>query len=615
MMRLQSLIVFLITFNIVASEIKNVGWWKNAVFYQIYPRSFKDADNDGIGDLKGITSKLTHLKETGIDAVWLSSIYASPMVDSGYDVSDFRKIHPQYGNETDLIDLVKRAKELGIKLILDLIPNHTSDKHPWFERSLAGIEPFTNYYIWRNVTSDGKPPNNWLSVSGQSAWKCFPIRKKCYLHQFREEEPDLNYRNEGVRKEMVEIMKFWLAKGIDGFHISAAPHLFEIGDFRNEPRTNITGATDVDYSYLQHIYTKDQHETYELIRDWKKVLDDYANSTNTDEKVLMTEAYTTLKNSTKYYDSGVQVPSNFFFITDVNSTSSPDKFKSIIDAWLNETASRSGAVANWVMGTHDHSRIATRFPGHSDQMTMLAMILPGVAVIYYGEEIGMVDKSDITYGDTQDPIGHIAGPDNYKEYSRDPSRTPMQWDNSTNAGFNNGTKPWLPIHQNYVEINLAAQKVANNSHYDVYNKLIMLKKTRRAIISGTVQIFVSSDKKSLLVVRAAKNEAIILVSNLSKNETITVDVVSHVTSLNPTATVEVATLESPIKQGSSVNLRALKVAPQQSLVLSTKMNSTDELDSHKPPSKGGKKNASGTIALSSVLCVSVLLTALLELSH
>ncbi|XP_011307786.1 maltase 1 [Fopius arisanus] len=571
MARLPCVIVFLIATRIVAGEIKNVGWWKNAVFYQIYPRSFQDDNNDGIGDLKGITKRLDHFKETGIDAVWLSPIYASPMVDFGYDISDFRKIHPDYGTDADFTELISTARKLGIKVIMDLVPNHTSDEHEWFQKSLAGDEAYKDYYIWHDKPTDGKPLNNWISVFGGSAWNCSSSRPQCYFHQFHYKQPDLNFRSDKVQEEMKDIIRFWLDKGIDGFRVDAIPHLFEVEDLRNEPRTNLPGVVDGEYAYLDHFYTKDQPETYDVVKSWVKLMNDYANASNTDEKVMTVEAYTFLNKTTEYYETGCQIPFNFYFITDVNRTSGPDQFKKVIDQWLTEIAGRPGAVANWVLGNHDGSRTASRYPGRGDQMTMLAMILPGVAVTYYGEEIGMIDKTDISYEDTQDPAGCNAGREKYKEKSRDPVRTPMQWNDDINAGFNQGERTWIPVNENFVELNLAAQKTAKFSHYKIYKKLIHLRKTHAALLTGKVETFVSSDKKILSVVRSSNTESIILIINFSDTETVTVNLVNQVPSIAAGGLVEVATLDSPINEGSSVNLRKLPIAPKQSLVISAKI--------------------------------------------
>ncbi|KAF7393744.1 hypothetical protein HZH68_010563 [Vespula germanica] len=475
--------------TLVYGEIKNKGWWKNAVFYQIYPRSFMDSDGDGIGDLKGITSKLEYFIDAGVRGIWLSPIYASPMIDFGYDISDFKAIHPEFGTMQDFETLVAKSKKLGLKVILDLVPNHTSDKHEWFQKYLAGEEKYKDYYIWRKGRkNDGvTPPNNWISVFSGSAWTYNATLKEWYFHQFEYRQPDLNYSHPEVRAEMEDVIRFWLRKGVDGFRIDAVPHLFEIEDLRDEPRSSDPSATDRDYTYLNHIYTKDDPRTYELVQSWRNILDDYSDANNEDEKVMMTEAYTSLENTTKFYDYGSHIPFNFKLITDVNHNSSASDFKRIIETWMAHTPSTGSA--NWVLGNHDRSRTASRYPLRDNQMTMLPMILPGVAVTYYGEEIGMVDKSDISWEDTQDPQACNAGKDKYQSRSRDPNRTPFQWDYTKNAGFSNGNRTWLPVHENYKTLNLLDQmNGTQQSLYKIYRSLIRLRNTSRALQQGDLKM-------------------------------------------------------------------------------------------------------------------------------
>ncbi|XP_043493241.1 maltase 1-like [Polistes fuscatus] len=489
MLRVVCICSLLFATSLVNGEIKNKGWWKNAVFYQIYPRSFMDSDNDGIGDLNGITSKLEHFVDAGVDGIWLSPIYASPMVDFGYDISDFKAIHPDFGTMKDFEALLAKSKKLGLKLILDLVPNHTSDKHEWFQKALAGDPKYKDYYIWKKGRKDDgvTPPNNWISVFSGPAWTYNKTFKEWYFHQFEYRQPDLNYGNPQVRAEMEEVIRFWLRKGIDGFRVDAVPHLFEVDDLRDEPRSFDPTTTERDYAYLNHIYTKDDPRTYELVKSWRKVLDDYANANNEDEKVMMTEAYTDLKNTTKYYEYGAHIPFNFKLITDVDQTSNATEFKETIESWMREMP--KGESANWVLGNHDRSRTLSRYPGRANQMLMLPMILPGVAVTYYGEEIGMVDKRDISWEDTQDPQACNAGKDKYLNASRDPNRTPFQWDYTINAGFNKGAKTWLPVHENYKLVNLLNQKNSTEqSFYKMYRSLIKLRKTSRVLKEGSLKL-------------------------------------------------------------------------------------------------------------------------------
>ncbi|XP_023315955.1 maltase 1-like [Trichogramma pretiosum] len=510
--------------NLAGAVIKNPGWWRNTVFYQIYPRSFMDSNDDGIGDLKGITMKLQHFKDSGIGAIWLSPIYASPMVDFGYDISDFRDIEPDYGTMKDLEELTKKAKEMGIKVIMDLVPNHTSDKHDWFVKSFNGIGKYKDYYIWRGNDSS-KLPNNWISVFSGPAWTYNKTRGMHYFHQFEYRQPDLNYANPDVRQEMEEIIRFWLSKGIDGFRVDAIPHVYENDDLLDEPRSNDPNAGPRDYGYLNHIYTKDDQRSYDLIQSWRKILDDWAHERDEDEKVIMTEAYTSLVNTTKFYDYGSHVPFNFNFIMSVNNKSTAAEFKSVIDDWMSHTPKPHG-VANWVMGNHDRSRTATRYPGRADQMTMLAMILPGIAVTYNGEEIAMEDKLDISWEETMDPQACNTDPEHYKSRTRDPNRTPFQWDNSTNAGFSKANTTWLPVHENYPHLNLDLQKKDYGSHYWLYKNLTSLRASSDTLKHGELMTEVLNNGKALAVVRknVESPERIILVINFLDAESQEVDV-------------------------------------------------------------------------------------------
>ncbi|KAI4499901.1 hypothetical protein M0802_005157 [Mischocyttarus mexicanus] len=523
MLRVACLCSLLFATSLVNGEIKNKVWWRNAVFYQIYPRSFMDSNNDGIGDLKGITSKLEHFVDAGIDGIWLSPIYASPMVDFGYDISDFKIIHPDFGTMKDFEELQAKAKKLGLRVILDFVPNHTSDKHEWFQKALAGEKKYKDYYIWKKGrNNDGvTPPNNWISRFSGPAWTYNKYMNEWYLHQFEYRQPDLNYNNPEVRAEMEEVIRFWLRKGIDGFRVDAIPFLFERDDLIDEPRSFDPNSTSRDYSYLNHIYTNDDQRTYETVQSWRNVLDDYANANNEDEKVIMTEAYSNLKNTTKYYHYGAQIPFNFHIISELDHKSSATDFKRIIDGWMSYTPENGSP--NWVLGNHDKSRVGTRFPNRAMQLNMLTMILPGVAITYYGEELGMVDKSDISWEDTQDPQACNAGKDKYRSESRDPNRTPFQWDDSKNAGFSESNKTWIPVHENHKVLNLFNQKNSKKqSMYKVYQSLIKLRKTSRVLKEGSTKLKVLKldtdycyNCEALVVSRELPGESVTLIMSFS----------------------------------------------------------------------------------------------------
>ncbi|OAD52780.1 Maltase 1 [Eufriesea mexicana] len=530
MKNISLVVVLVVAVGFAAAEIKNVGWWRNAVFYQIYPRSFKDSNDDGIGDLKGITSKLQHFKDTGIAAVWLSPINKSPNRDFGYDISDFKDIQPEFGTLNDIESLLKEAHKLGLKVILDLVPNHTSNQHEWFKQSEIKNGIYTDYYIWNDGTksSDNTPiaPNQWISVFNGTAWTFHEGRKQFYFHQFYPEQPDLNYRNPKVQEEMKEIMKFWLDNGIDGFRIDAVPHLFESANLTlEEPSLNLPGLNETHHANYNHTLTKDQPETYDLIVSWREFVDEYARINNRDEIVLLTEAYTSLPNTIKYYN-GSNVPFNFKFITDVNANSTASKFRDLINDWISRMPNNS--VANWVMGNHDRVRVGSRYPNREDQMIMLEMFLPGIAVTYYGEEIGMVDNSNVNMSDF-----------------RNPCRTPFQWDNTTNAGFNGGHTPWLDVHENYKTLNLQQQKKDEFSHYKLYTGLIEMRNSS-LLKTGNVSVRAIGNE-ILVVLRENSSDTAALLINLSKDNVVVELPALATRSLNK---VVLASLASGFKSGT-----------------------------------------------------------------
>lgn len=341
----------------------DLDWWKGGNFYQIYPRSFKDSDGDGIGDLKGIASKISYLKDLGMDGVWLSPIMKSPQYDFGYDISDYRDINEQYGTLDDFDALVQACNENGVKLILDLVPNHSSHLHEWFKKSENREPGYENYYTWHPGTFDpitGKhvPPNNWVSIFRFSAWTWSEKRKQFYFHIFLKEQPDLNYRNKRVAQEMKDIISYWLAKGVQGFRVDAVPYMFEVkpdgrGNYPDEPLTNTPGCGPDDNCYLEHIYTQDQDETYDMIYQWRALLDEFSRTHDNVTKVIMTEAYTSLPNMIRFYGDGkrqgAHVPFNFEMISNVNITSTAKDYKLRIDNWLSRVP--DGSYANWVVSS------------------------------------------------------------------------------------------------------------------------------------------------------------------------------------------------------------------------------------------------------------------------
>ncbi|XP_055372531.1 maltase A1-like [Condylostylus longicornis] len=467
-------------------EASAKDWWINGNFYQIYPRSFMDSDGDGIGDLNGITQRLPYVKSIGMTGAWLSPMFQSPMADFGYDISNYYEVQPEYGTKDDFRRLLEKAHELGLKIFLDFVPNHTSDEHEWFQKSIKRIEPYTDYYVWHDgkIDQNGtrQPPNNWRSDFRYSAWEWNDERQQYYLHQFGVKQPDLNYRNPKVVAAMKDVLTFWLDQGVDGFRIDALPYMFEIeadqnGNYPDEP-INTNCPNPDDNCHTVKIYTKDQPETFEMVYQWRELCDEYKKKHGGETRILMTESYTSLDNNMKFYGNGIrngsQIPFNFEIITKLNVNSTAQDFANVIDSWLVRMPSH--VTANWVLGNHDNHRVASRFgPERTDLLNILAQTLPGNAVTYNGEELGLTDVY-ISWEDSIDPQACNSDPDHYFSFSRDPARTPFQWDDTKNSGFSTANKTWLPVADNYSENNVKLQLLKPRSHLKVFLDLVQIRK-------------------------------------------------------------------------------------------------------------------------------------------
>uniref|UniRef100_C6ZQU5 alpha-glucosidase n=1 Tax=Ochlerotatus triseriatus TaxID=7162 RepID=C6ZQU5_OCHTR len=477
-----------------------LDWWEHGNFYQVYPRSFKDSDGDSIGDLDGVTEKLQYLKDLGMDGVWLSPIFASPMADFGYDISDFRQIQPEYGDLDAFQRLSDKCKQLGLHLILDFVPNHTSDQHEYFQQSVAKNETYKDFYVWHPGVDSGNgtkvPPSNWISVFRGSAWQWNDQRLEFYLHQFLKEQPDLNYRNPAVVEEMKNVLRYWLDRGVSGFRIDAVPYLFESaekeGRYINESLSRTTDDPE-DPAYLIHSQTMDQPETYDMIYQWRAVLDEYTKKDNR-TRIMMTEGYTSLPKIIEFFGNatvnGAQIPFNFEVISNIRKTSTGADFAKYVKLWLD--AKPANRRSNWVLGNHDNNRIGSRLGENKIDLYNIALqTLPDIAVTYYGEEIGMLDQP-IPWNETKDPAACRSDEEHYTLYSRDPARTPMQWNNGKNAGFSTANSTWLPAADNYKTLNVKVQDRARKSHLKVFKKLTKYRK-RQILAEGDIDMKVSGD--------------------------------------------------------------------------------------------------------------------------
>jgi alpha-glucosidase len=449
-------------------------WWQTGIIYQVYPRSFQDTNNDGIGDLKGILKRLDHLQWLGITAIWLSPVYPSPMADFGYDISDYTGIHPIFGTMADLDELLEEVHRRDMKLILDLVPNHTSDQHPWFLESCSSRDnPKRDWYIWENPRPDGSPPNNWLSVFGGDAWEWDEVTGQYYYHAFLKQQPDLNWRNPEVREAMYTVMRFWLNKGVDGFRVDVMWHMIKDKELRDNPPNPSYKQHMATYEQLLPVYSTDQPEVHGIVREMRKLLDQYH------ERMMIGEIYLPIHKLVTYYGSaterGAHLPFNFLLL------SLPWE-AATISAAINEYegALPENGWPNWVLGNHDQPRLVSRVgPQQAKVAAMLLLTLHGTPTIYYGDEIGMADLA-IPPEEVQDPQG-LNMPD--KNLSRDPQRTPMQWNNDLYAGFSE-SKPWLRVSDAYSEINVQSQKQDETSILCFYKRLIELRQQAPSLVAG-----------------------------------------------------------------------------------------------------------------------------------
>jgi alpha-glucosidase len=461
-------------------------WWQTGVIYQIYPRSLQDSNADGVGDLPGILSRLDYFVQLGVNALWISPFYPSPMADFGYDVSDYTGVDPLFGTLADFDTLIAAAHARGLKLILDFVPNHTSDQHPWFLASRTSrTDPKRDWYLWRGPAPDGGPPNNWMSNFGGSAWTFDDTTGQYFYHSFLRQQPDLNWRNPAVRKAIYEALNFWLQKGVDGFRMDVLWLLIKDDQFRsNLPNPDFNGGSSF-WSVLP-TYTADQPETHTIVREMRTLLDSFG------DRVLIGEIYLGIRELVAYYGVsndtpnllGAQMPFNFHLI---QTTWQADIIAQLIRDY--EAALPLGAWPNWVLGNHDQKRLASRIgPAQARVAAVRLLTLRGTPPLYYGDELGM-------------PDAHVA-PDQVRDpaeknqpgigQGRDPERSPMLWDQTSNAGFSPAT-PWLPLVDDWPTLTVATQLADERSTLNLYRRLLALRRTEPALNSGDIHNVTASN--------------------------------------------------------------------------------------------------------------------------
>ncbi len=449
------------------------NWWRRATIYQIYPRSFQDSNGDGVGDLAGVIERIDYLVWLGVDAIWLSPFYPSPMKDFGYDVADYCNVDPLFGTLDTFDRLLTQAHARGLKVIIDLVPNHTSDQHPWFAESRKSRDdPKRDWYIWRDPGPDGGPPNNWLSHFGGSGWTLDAQTGQFYYHGFLAAQPDLNWRNPDVRAAIHEVMRFWLRRGVDGFRVDVISHLIKDDLFRDNPPNPEWGGAGPDIARLTQEFSADRPEVHAVIAGLRKVIDEFP------DRVLIGETYLPITRLVAYYGArgeGVHFPFNFHLLDIEWDANNIGALIAQYEAHLPPEG-----WPNWVLSNHDRPRIAARIGALQARLAIVLLLtLRGTPTFYYGDELGLGDIC-IPPDRVQDPWalnepGSGAG--------RDPARTPMQWDKSQFAGFSS-REPWLPLSADHKTRNVKTMKEDNDSVLCLVRRLLRVRRAHKALVSG-----------------------------------------------------------------------------------------------------------------------------------
>ncbi len=540
----------------VCSPSSSDPWWKHAVVYEIYPRSFQDSDGDGVGDINGITSRLDYLKDLGVNAIWITPMYPSPQVDFGYDISDYEAIDPQYGTMQDFDHLASEAKKRDIRIIMDYVPNHTSDQHPWFKESASSrTNPKRDWYIWRDGKRPGRPPNNWQSWFGHSAWQFDAKTGQWYYHHFYVQQPDLNWRNPEVRKAMYDVIRFWLERGVSGFRMDAVSRLFEDPNLHDDPI--LPGKNAYGDPNIQHKYTDNLPQIHEVLREIRQVADHYPG-----DPVLISEAdEPTISELVKMYgpnNDEVQLPMDFP-VADVNRLSVSEFRRLLDEVEFNPLQGQP----YFFFSNHDQVREWDRYGdgAHNDQiaklMATLLLTTRATPQMYYGQEIGMRTTAPTRKEDVKDPVGITGWP---KDKGRDGERTPMQWDDSQNAGFSKAAKPWLPVPPSYSEYNVDAEKRNPESIFNFYQHVIALRSNVPALRNGEYVAVNRDDQNVLAYLRKdpACGDSVLIALNMSSQPR---TVKFQLSGFGITGTEARVLLAAPGQAGSVVKLDQVMLAP------------------------------------------------------
>ena len=495
-------------------------WYKGAVIYQVYPRSFQDSNNDGIGDLRGIINRIDYIKSLGVDAIWISPFFKSPMKDFGYDISDYRDIDPLFGNLNDFDELIEQAHDRDIKIIIDQVLSHTSDQHQWFLDSRENqSNDKADWYVWADSKEDGTAPNNWLSIFGGGAWQWEPRRGQYYLHNFLTEQPDLNFHNPDVRKAVLDNVEFWLKKGVDGFRLDAINFCYHDAQLRDNPakpkekRQGRGFSEDNPYAFQYHYYNNTQPENIEFMQDIRALLNKYPGTVSLGE----ISSEDSLATMAEYTQGGDKLHMGYSFELLTNDYSS-EYIRTTVQTL--EKGMTEGWPC-WAFSNHDVERVASRWSQNGEvnsqqckMLTALLASLRGSVCMYQGEELGL-GEANVAFEDLQDPYGITFWP-NFK--GRDGCRTPMPWDNADlhHAGFS-GTKPWLPVDEQHKQQSVKQQTHDHDSILNAYREFMAWRKTKTVLLEGDIE-FINTHEPVLAFYRTFENEKMLCVFNLSGTE-------------------------------------------------------------------------------------------------
>ncbi|WP_166419092.1 alpha-glucosidase family protein [Pseudoalteromonas sp. Z1A8] len=496
-------------------------WYKGAVIYQVYPRSFQDSNNDGIGDLKGIINRIDYIKSLGVDAIWISPFFKSPMKDFGYDISDYRDIDPLFGDLNDFDELISQAHDRNIKIIIDQVLSHTSDQHQWFLDSRDNLtNDKADWYVWADAKEDGTAPNNWLSIFGGGAWQWEPRRGQYYLHNFLTEQPDLNFHNPDVRQAVLDNVEFWLKKGVDGFRLDAINFCYHDALLRDNPakpkdkRQGRGFSEDNPYAFQYHYYNNTQPENIEFMQDIRTLLNKYPGTVSLGE----ISSEDSLATMAEYTQGGDKLHMGYSFELLTNDYSS-EYIRTTVQT-LEQRMTEGWPC--WAFSNHDVERVASRWsengeinPQQCKMLTALLASLRGSVCMYQGEELGLGEAS-VAFDDLQDPYGITFWP-NFK--GRDGCRTPMPWEHadSPHAGFSD-VKPWLPVDDAHKQQSVAVQTNKSDSILNAYREFMAWRKNQAVLLEGDIE-FIETPEPVLAFYRILGAQKMLCLFNLSSQQT------------------------------------------------------------------------------------------------